>query len=357
MIVVAVVLTVVTAGIASAVAYSAAYATAAAGASFGTAYAVGMAAGFAASGAIVGAATGALSAALHGGDLGDILRGAVVGGIQGALAGSLHMVGGTAALNAANIVGHGIVGGLANVAMGGKFGDGFLSAAASAATAVSGLTSPKTAVGKSLGFAGRTAVAAAAGGTIASIGGGKFANGAVTGAFHHLVNAEAGKLTEELLLKFQTVLRLRIDMQVSELKMGTLDHPIEISDAELEVAQEIDYRETSRPKYLVNGPVKFYKMMSEADGFFFWWARRGNPYIKIPIGNGKFGIYQATDLNYQFLGMVAARRNMHIEDLNFLISGHNVGQALRQRNDNNLHQIARAISNARRGYDYAGGSN
>jgi hypothetical protein len=177
MIVVAIVLTVVTAGIATAVA------TAVYGA--GASVALASAAAYAAWGATVGFLTGGLSAFLAGGDLGDVLRGALVGAVSGALTGGLHMVGGLA-----NIVGHGVVGGLSNVAMGGKFGDGFLSAAASAATAVSGLTNPGSAAGKSLGFVGRTAIASAAGGTASAIGGGKFANGAYTGAFTHLLNAE-----------------------------------------------------------------------------------------------------------------------------------------------------------------------
>ena len=181
-IVVAVVLTIVTAGIGFAVAYGTAFSLAASGVTFGTAAFLGAAAGYAAVGAIVGAATGALGAALAGGDLGDVLRGAAVGGISGALTGALHMTNGIV-----NIVGHGVVGGATNVAMGGKFGDGFLSAAASAATAVSGLTDPGT---SKFNIAGRTAIASIAGGTASSLGGGKFANGAVTGAFHHMLNAE-----------------------------------------------------------------------------------------------------------------------------------------------------------------------
>ncbi|NJR42019.1 MAG: hypothetical protein HC767_04550, partial [Akkermansiaceae bacterium] len=109
------------------------------------------------------------------------------------MTGSLHNVGGTLALDAANIAGHGVIGGATNVAMGGKFQDGFLSGAVAAATAKTGLTDPNTDVGRSLGFAGRTAIASIAGGTASVIGGGKFANGAMTGAMTHMLNAEAAK--------------------------------------------------------------------------------------------------------------------------------------------------------------------
>lgn len=47
-------------------------------------------------------------------------------------------------------------------------------------------------------MAGRTAIASTAGGTASALGGGKFANGAVTGAFHHLLNAEGGSLYDRI---------------------------------------------------------------------------------------------------------------------------------------------------------------
>jgi len=185
MVVVAIVVTVVTAGtgLAAMVAYGTAYAAAAAGVGAGLATGLGFAAGLAAAGAVVGAITGGISAALDGGNFGDVLRGMAVGAVQGALAGPLHMTRGLV-----NIVGHGIVGGLSNMAMGGRFQDGFLSAAAGAATAVSGLTDPGS---SPMGILGRTMVASIAGGTASAIGGGKFANGAMTAAVQHLVNAEA----------------------------------------------------------------------------------------------------------------------------------------------------------------------
>jgi hypothetical protein len=49
--------------------------------------------------------------------------------------------------------------------MGGKFQDGFLSAAASAAASNTGLADPKSDLGKSLGVGPRTTIAAIAGGT------------------------------------------------------------------------------------------------------------------------------------------------------------------------------------------------
>ncbi|GAA5129281.1 VCBS repeat-containing protein [Luteolibacter yonseiensis] len=193
-IVVAAVLTIVSAGTLSGFG-AALYASAAGVAATSTAATL---AGYAFAGAAIGAVTGGLGAALAGGNLGDVLRGAMIGGISGALTGAMHMVGGTANLDALNIAGHGVIGGASNVAMGGKFEDGFLSAAASAATTVSGLTDPGSEVGANLKFTGRTAVASIAGGTASVLGGGKFANGATTGAMSHLLNAEAPRIGARL---------------------------------------------------------------------------------------------------------------------------------------------------------------
>lgn len=144
--------------------------------------------GMAATGAIAGAVGGGLSAALSGGDLGDILRGALIGGVQGAVtAGVLHGLEPSSAGfswdMAQHVVGHGIVGGTANVAMGGKFGDGFLSAAASAFAGDMGWLGGAN-------MATRTIKTSIVGGTASVLGGGKFANGAYTAAFQHLLNAE-----------------------------------------------------------------------------------------------------------------------------------------------------------------------
>jgi hypothetical protein len=138
-------------------------------------------------GAVLGAIAGGLSAALAGGDLGDVLRGAAIGGISGALAAGLAAspFGG----NPLAVAGQGVIGGAKNEAMGGKFQDGFLSAAA--ASAAQYLPGPNDGVG---GLIKSSAV----GGTASSLGGGKFANGAITAAFQYLVtNGLSGSLTPQ----------------------------------------------------------------------------------------------------------------------------------------------------------------
>ena len=160
-----------------------------------------MAGASAMTGAVIGSVTGALGAALAGGDMGDVLRGAVVGGTQGAItSGFLHGVeqasGTYNAQTALHIAGHGVVGGAANVAMGGKFGDGFLSAAVSAAAGDAGLFGAPG--GGMAGKARRTIMAGVVGGTASALGGGKFANGAYTAAFQNLLNREMAGFGEKI---------------------------------------------------------------------------------------------------------------------------------------------------------------
>lgn len=82
---------------------------------------------------------------------------------------------------------HGLTRGVITAAQGGKFGAGF----------ASGFVSSGFAVGKDTfeglrgaAVAARTAVMAVVGGATSEITGGKFANGAITGAFVHLFNHE-----------------------------------------------------------------------------------------------------------------------------------------------------------------------
>ena len=162
-------------------------------------------------GALKGFLSGAFNAAIHGGGVKDILRGAVVGAIQGGLsAGLLHgMEPSSFGLKEAfqiesmkHIAGHGIVGGLASEAMGGKFQDGFVAAASAAFASNAGLLGPApTDKDGFIQVAQRTAAAAVVGGTAAALGGGKFGNGAWTAAFQHLLNSERdyiGKMFEPL---------------------------------------------------------------------------------------------------------------------------------------------------------------
>jgi len=136
----------------------------------------------------VGGVTGTL---LYGGSLSQALkaglRGAVIGGLSAAAFYGVGEVFGHAfnpSTYAPKILAHGVVGGLREVAQGGKFEHGFYSAAFNAAFAPTGTTGSDTM---------DIVVSAVVGGTAAELGGGKFANGAVTAAFARMFNEQMDK--------------------------------------------------------------------------------------------------------------------------------------------------------------------
>ena len=122
------------------------------------------------------------------GNLGLALR---AGFIAAVTAGAFYAVGSLAPSGVLNIAGHAAVGCLSAVASGGKCGPGALAAGVSAAGApLIGKAFPnaRTDMGHLLGG---TAASAILGGLGSVAGGGKFANGAVTGAFGYLFNKVA----------------------------------------------------------------------------------------------------------------------------------------------------------------------
>lgn len=140
------------------------------------------------SGMAAGATGGALGAALYGGSFEDILLGAVKGAVIGGISGAaFYGVGSyftaqpvSATTEIESIAAHGVVGGAKEAVEGGNFWKGFVATAATKATSIFG---PRFD-----GLAANTARAAVVGGTVAQISGGKFANGAILGAFSYAYN-------------------------------------------------------------------------------------------------------------------------------------------------------------------------
>lgn len=172
--------------------YSAVFGTIAAGGavtlSLAGTVAVGAIAGFA-GGAIM---TGTLRGALKGAVFGAISAGAAYGvaeatgtlfGISKEAAHSASFFGsGSKGIAAVKAIAHGLTRGAIAKAQGQTFKGGFWSGFAS-----SGFSVGNKNYG---GFAGRTAIMSIVGGTASKLGGGKFANGAVSGAFVHMFNSE-----------------------------------------------------------------------------------------------------------------------------------------------------------------------
>ncbi len=138
-------------------------------------------------GMAAGAASGATRAALYGGDFGDILGEAIKGGVIGGISGAAFYGVGEAApyLGGADSFGsigaHGIIGGgMSELEQSGSFWKGFASGALTKASSVYG---PQMS-----GFGANVVRAAVVGGTVAEICGGKFANGAIIGAYSYALN-------------------------------------------------------------------------------------------------------------------------------------------------------------------------
>ena len=100
------------------------------------------------------------------------------------------------ALTAKHVAGHALLGGLSQAAMGGRFQDGFLSGAASTFAMDAGLGRMCQGSGPA-NMLGRTAIAGIVGGTASAVGGGKFANGAFTSAWQHLLNGETRRIKNQ----------------------------------------------------------------------------------------------------------------------------------------------------------------
>lgn len=138
-----------------------------------------------------GFASGFAGSLLNGGSLGDAFKAGVVGGIAGGITGGLlGWVGGQNYNWFERGLAHGVIQGGAAEATGGEFRHGFYAGFAVGATEAG--IGEWAGGSKAKGIAG----AAAIGGTAAAIGGGKFANGAVTGAFSYLFNYMSSRSRE-----------------------------------------------------------------------------------------------------------------------------------------------------------------
>ncbi len=128
---------------------------------------------------------------LNGGSIGDAFKAGIIGGLEGGVSGGLtfgigNISGSLGYLGTA--VAHGVVQGGLTEATGGEFRHGFYAGFATAAASPGIDLIPGSSAGA---IAERVAAAAVVGGTASAIGGGKFANGAVSGAFVRLFNEEA----------------------------------------------------------------------------------------------------------------------------------------------------------------------
>ena len=138
---------------------------------------------------------GAITGFVSGGVATGSLRGALTGALSGAAFGSLHnwksnLI--AKGVDYGRIAAHGIVGGITSELSGGKFGHGFAAAGCTQAAGEMGGDSLFVEGAESLSDrAGNAIKAAIIGGSASVLSGGKFGNGAITGAFSRLLNDDA----------------------------------------------------------------------------------------------------------------------------------------------------------------------
>jgi len=134
-------------------------------------------------GAAAGFASGFSGSLLNGGSIGDAFRAGLVGGLAGAVTGGfLGKIGASDMHWFKRGMSHGLVHGTVAEATGGEFRHGFYSGFAAGATEMK--------IGNWAGDDPSRGIVAASvvGGTASALGGGKFANGALSGAFSYMFN-------------------------------------------------------------------------------------------------------------------------------------------------------------------------
>jgi len=145
-----------------------------------------------ASGAVAGFVAGVAGGLLNGATLGQSMKAGFKGALWGTVSSGVANGIGTAfsgtgaGAASARFLAHGLTRAAISKAQGGKYSEGFWSGFAS--SALGGI------IGKAKTLGGQTAMAAIVGGTASKLGGGKFANGAVSGAFVHMYNHMAHQM-------------------------------------------------------------------------------------------------------------------------------------------------------------------
>jgi len=123
----------------------------------------------------------------------------------------------------AKVAAHAAAGGTLNVLQGGKFGHGFLSAGVT--EALSPAIGAASSGGGASGVIGGTVASAVVGGTVSELSGGKFGNGAATGAFQFLFNKSVHELRrandsaaedERILAQRKSIIEAALSMEGDE---------------------------------------------------------------------------------------------------------------------------------------------
>jgi len=177
-----------------------------------------------------GFSSGFSGSLLNGGSIGEAFKSGFIGGAQAYVAGKIGDTfgpPGTWQNELARATAHGTLGGAVEEAQGGEFRHGFYAGFAGSEVGSVVGSGPLGKIGGPAGIALRTAIAAVAGGTAAELGGGKFANGALTAAFQHLFNHEGGNIRALMKQRQQLLNDMRaLDEDIATGEYVSLSHKL-----------------------------------------------------------------------------------------------------------------------------------
>jgi hypothetical protein len=214
---------------------------------------------------------------------------------------------------------------------GGKFKHGFLSAAFTAGASVGGVFGSAN-VSNLSGKLQNAFKAALVGGTASVLSGGKFANGAITGAFSRMFNDINHALEKSALKKYDEI-RAKIRAQhINGSSINLTGEDVE-NVIKYEALTVENIGELSQLDYLRT-------LIYEADGLF--WGYRFDSFT---ITSGDIvGTFTGSDINYSYQGILTAARGDTLYGMDVRIEMWNFFQGDSQ-------QIPNAKRWARKGYN------
>jgi hypothetical protein len=296
-------------------------------------------------GGLQGGVAGALSAGLFYG-IGSYFEGAKWA--QSAAGDGVFGSGLNAAGYGAKVLTHGIAGGVMARLQGGRFGDGFFSAATAQATAP---MIDQIGDGKPSYAAARIAAAAIVGGTVSQATGGKFRNGAMTAAFSHAFNQEAHDGTYSEVLRDTKELNAFINGYMKDnpgMEVPLTEDQLLTAVRSMELAMEISEKNSQFSKMPL---LEFGRHMGTKDGLFL---NYDDVMFRILSDQDFFrGSHSGADMNYIMQGIGWAIADRSRFTMCAAIEAHNLKQMYTRRHVlYEARQIVQAKKWANFGYVY-----
>jgi hypothetical protein len=311
-------------------------------------------------GAGAGFGFGFVGSLLNGGSLGDAFQAGLVGGLIGGVsAGVAYGIGSLA--KSGGFYGdwqhhalHGLAQGGITEAAGGEFRHGFYAAAfASAAADPIASYAPG-------GVAGQAVAAAVVGGTASALGGGKFANGAASGAFTYLFNEVAHRASKGSRLTLDEKSRNEITKKraathryIHRWKVANPESPIPLDEGQFKYLADYESMLVrDRDRTITIGELVSSDTFLYAEGFGGGVFQIQFDFMGMPAGQ-----YLGGDINYMLQGMLHAhswnggRAIMEISNV-IWNAGQSVGLCPGDPGRGHLGQIGRSRQWMNAGFDY-----